>query len=132
MRGKSIGQWTVAVSLCFSMILPANAQESRDPSIHWIFGGQELFHPSGSILADSGFRPYPDGFGFFNFGDNLRLNQLLFAQPRALLAGRPSAKPESLRPSDMRNLFGPEVCVGNNATGTCAHLQQSNRFESNE
>lgn len=90
-----------------------------DSLIDAIFGEQGAWSPQGTIVADSGFRPYPNGFGFLNFGTDLSLNQILFAQPVPLAMDGKAVRPASLTPADMRASFGPEVCTARNSTGPC-------------
>ncbi len=51
-------------------------------------GGAKDYNQSGGILADSGFRPEKDGFGFENYGPGFG----------------------NLTPTEMESLFGPAVC----------------------
>lgn len=43
-----------------------------------LFAGQAAWSPHGTVVADSGFRPYPNGFSFTNYGVDMRVNQVLF------------------------------------------------------
>jgi hypothetical protein len=58
--------------------------------------------PPVGVVADSGFRPGPDGFTFQNYG--------------AMLAN--GATPTNLTPADLQKLFGNAVCA-DAATGKC-------------
>jgi diamine N-acetyltransferase len=49
-----------------------------------LFGPAGELAPRGTVVADSGFRPYPNGFGFQNWGANLNDNALLFGIPSRL------------------------------------------------
>ena len=53
--------------------------------------------PQGSMLADNGFRPNPNGFGIANYGDNF--------QPDGS-----GGTPTNLTPKEMQTLFGTQVC----------------------
>jgi hypothetical protein len=53
-------------------------------------GVVEGYEPTGEIIADNGFRPWVDGFGFENYGND--------------------AGPENMTPDNMVDLFGPRVC----------------------
>lgn len=59
-------------------------------------GAARSYVPTGSIVGDSGFRPDVDGFAFENYGND--------------------AGPVNLRPANVEDLFGAQVC----ATGTGA------------
>jgi hypothetical protein len=50
------------------------------------------YAPTGEIIADSGFRPWSDGFAFENYGNDVG--------------------PVNLGPEQMENLFGAQVCLG--------------------
>jgi hypothetical protein len=43
-----------------------------------LFAGVPADPPTGTIVADTGFRPFPNGFGFVNYGTNQGENQILF------------------------------------------------------
>lgn len=83
-----------------------------------LFAGSPADPPTGTIVADTGFRPFPNGFGFVNYGLNQAENQVLFAQPSALAAGATPAAALGLDTSDMRRVFGDGVCIGG-AGGGC-------------
>ena len=119
MRNNLVIAISLSAILSMSATSSVFAQESRDPLVKWLFSNQGITGPQGVIVADSGFRPYPDGFGFFNFGQDLRTNQLVFAQPEPLAAGVAPVKPVALGPNDMRAMFGPGACLDTNATGPC-------------
>ena len=59
--------------------------------------------PAGTIVVDSGFRPYPNGLPYAGFGDSLVANALFFGTPVEQLGEIPS--------SAMRNLYGDGVCI---------------------
>lgn len=86
-------------------IEPAPAVE-RQPSL--LGGGEpqdtsagevESYEPTGEIVADSGFRPWADGFGFENYGND--------------------AGPQNMTPAEVEDLFGSQVC----ASGTGADCE---------
>lgn len=54
---------------------------------------------TGEIVADNGFRPWIDGFGFENYGND--------------------AGPQNMTPAEMVDLFGTQVCENGDA-GNCA------------
>ncbi|MCW3039055.1 MAG: hypothetical protein JWM31_960, partial [Solirubrobacterales bacterium] len=54
-------------------------------------GNAESYTPTGDIVADSGFRPDVDGFGFENYGND--------------------AGPVNLRAANVEHLFGDQVCA---------------------
>jgi hypothetical protein len=80
-------------------------------------GTSVSYVPTGKIVADNGFRPNVNGFGFQNYGND--------------------AGPINLTPSNVEDLFGPQVC----AVGTGAHcvltpsarawMQQENQVMAN-
>jgi len=51
----------------------------------------EHYVPDGEIVADSGFRPEADGFGFENYGNDVG--------------------PENMGPAEIEELFGEQVCI---------------------
>jgi len=62
---------------------------------------------SGTAMPDWGFRPNPNGFNFPNRGTSRAGEMPVTAR---------------LEPDAMRRFFGPTVCEGGNATGTCRLL----------
>jgi hypothetical protein len=60
----------------------------------------EDYVPTGELVADSGFRPNKDGFGFENYGNEER--------------------PENLTPASVEGLFGDQVCIA--GTGDACKL----------
>ena len=67
--------------------------------------------PTGSIIADSGFRPTANGFAFENYGNN--------------------AGPVNLKPVNIEDLFGPQVCaVGSGST--CVLTPSARAWEQQE
>ena len=67
----------------------------------WFSPTPSAWLPTGTIVADSGFRPYPNGLPYAGFGDSLVANALFFGTPIDQLAEIPS--------STMRNLYGDGV-----------------------
>jgi hypothetical protein len=67
--------------------------------------------PQGRVIADTGFRPHPDGFSFFNTGKPDAVNNAVF--------GTPLSGPKNLDANTMRDLMGKRVCVERRATGPC-------------
>lgn len=90
---------------------PAGLSPSERRLYAAIFGDPGAAAPRGTSVADTGFRPRPDGFSFLNYGEDFRVNQRFFAQPRALRAGRTPAREVPLRPRDLRAVFGDGVCL---------------------
>lgn len=68
------------------------------------------WRPQGTVVAQSSFSAYPDGFGFYNYGGVQRFNAPIFGIPK----DSPGISSDA-----MRSLMGPGVCLGNNATGDC-------------
>lgn len=66
---------------------------------------------SGELVADSGFRPFNDGFSFFNTAAPDPSNAKLF--------GTDPAGPKNLNAATMRSMIGKRVCVERRATGPC-------------
>jgi len=60
-------------------------------------GTVQSYNPTGEIVADDGFRPWVDGFGFENYGNDVG--------PRNMTAG------------EMEDLFGRQVCVRGTGAG---------------
>lgn len=67
-------------------------------------GSEPDYTPTGALLADSGFRPAANGFGFQNYGND--------------------ENPANLTPATMRTLFGDAVCA-NVLDGACALIPQA-------
>ncbi|MCW2966568.1 MAG: hypothetical protein JWM71_340 [Solirubrobacteraceae bacterium] len=61
-------------------------------------GNAASYAPTGDIVADSGFRPDVDGFGFENYGNDVQ--------------------PENMTAYEVEDIFGPGVCVRGDGT-TC-------------
>lgn len=88
-----------------------------------IFGGAGAWAPEGVPIADSGFRPYPNGFSFMNFGPNLYFNQRFLGQPEPLARNGVPVSPVNITSRDMRLIFGDGVCIVADAlapNGSCA------------
>jgi len=83
-----------------------------------LFGGVPPDAPTGTIVADSGFRAFPNGFSFINYGADLANNQKYFGQPSPHPAGGKSAVALGLDTASMRRVFGDGVCVGS-GSGSC-------------
>jgi hypothetical protein len=60
-------------------------------------GTVRSYEPTGNIVADAGFRPWVDGFGFENYGDDVG--------------------PENMTAAQVRDLFASHVCAGGAAAG---------------
>jgi len=76
-----------------------------------LFAGQAAWSPHGTVVADSGFRPYPNGFSFTNYGADTRVNQVLFAQPTPLPASGQPTLAVAMDSTTMRQTFGNGVCL---------------------
>ena len=59
--------------------------------------------PTGTVVADTGFRPWPNGFSFFNWGATAAPNNFLTAS---------NATPAGMTAADLRTMFGDGVCAG--------------------
>lgn len=102
-----------------------------------LFGPAGELAPRGTVVADSGFRPYPNGFGFQNWGANLNDNALLFGIP-SRLAYADFAKADiteaPLNALALRRTFGDGVCISTSSidpkTGSC-RLRSSARVLAN-
>ena len=56
--------------------------------------------PQGQLIADSGFRPWPNGFNFFNFGGGTEINAQLGHTNR----------PAGISTKGMAQMIGPQAC----------------------
>ncbi len=65
----------------------------------------------GVLIADSGFRPFANGFSFFNYGVPDVMNARVYG------TSRKGAK--NLDAETVRDLMGKKVCIGGNSTGDC-------------
>ncbi|PTL59117.1 hypothetical protein [Paraconexibacter algicola] len=74
-------------------------------------GTDESYEPTGEIVADSGFRPDVDGFGFENYGNDVG--------------------PENLTPAEVESFFGEQVCVRGSGTD-CVLTAPAKRWMENE
>ncbi len=92
---------------------PPVGSAAVDPATYAaLFAGVPSDPPTGSIVADSGFRPFPNGFSFVNFGTTLGMNQALFGQPSPLANPAKPAIANGLTAASMRRVFGDGVCLG--------------------
>jgi hypothetical protein len=110
-----------AAIAALGLAVPAVADESAlPPSIPdtpanqfrysmWFSATPSDWIPSGTIVVDSGFRPYPNGLPYAGFGDSLAANALFFDTPDEQL--------QEISSSTMRNLYGDGVCVSTKRLG---------------
>lgn len=91
--------------------IPQGLTTSEKELFRGIFGGAGEWAPDGAPVSDSGFRPYPNGFSFLNFGPNLYLNQRFLGQPEPLARNGVPVAPININSRDMRLVFGDGVCV---------------------
>jgi hypothetical protein len=110
-----------AAIAALGLAVPAVADESAlPPSIPdtpanqfwysmWFSATPSDWTPSGTIVVDSGFRPYPNGLPYAGFGDSLAANALFFDTPDEQL--------QEISSSTMRNLYGDGVCVSTKRLG---------------
>jgi hypothetical protein len=75
------------------------------------YRAQPDWSPRGTVLVDSGFRSFPDGFSFFNTGVPDAANNAVF--------GTSLQGPVNLDAEAMRDLIGKRVCVERNDSGPC-------------
>jgi len=121
-----------AVALAGAALAPASAQEPTpnlisggNPPAGWIadpqlfgnfFGPLNVGAPQGTVIADSGFRPYPHGFPIPNWGDAQSFinSQLIFGTPSRLsfeaYEKGEVAPPAPLNALSLRRTFGDGVC----------------------
>ena len=86
-----------------------------------IVGDQGSWSPQGTVVARSEFDPKSDGFSFMNYGDDLTLNELFFAQPRALAPSGRASRISQMTSRDLRIIYGDRVCLRRpTASGSCA------------
>jgi hypothetical protein len=110
--GNPPGGWTIAPEVYYEMFGPLGTDS-----------------PQGTLVSDSGFRPYPHGFPIPNWGSNDSFieSQLIYGTPSRLSLqgfqsgnGRP---PSSLNSLSLRRTFGDGVCRDakaiNPKTGSC-------------
>lgn len=98
-----------------------------DPGVYELyFGSAGEWAPQGSVVVDSGFRPYPNGFGFANYGESLLDNALLFGIPSRVSPQNIGGFDDSmtrLNSLAMRRTYGDTVCIDpkaiNPRTGSC-------------
>jgi hypothetical protein len=91
--------------------IPQGLSSAEKELFRAIFGGAGEWAPEGTPVADSGFRPYPNGFSFLNFGPNLYLNQRFLGQPEPLARNGVPVTPININTQDMRLVFGDGVCI---------------------
>jgi hypothetical protein len=91
--------------------IPEGLSSAERELFRGIFGGAGEWAPEGTAIADSGFRPYPNGFSFLNFGPSLYLNQRFLGQPEPLSRSGVPVTPININSRDMRLVFGDGVCV---------------------
>ena len=72
---------------------------------------QDWSSVSGALVAQSNFRPFGDGFSFFNTGVPDNFNAAMF--------GAQKSGPKNLNGKALRSLMGPKACVGGNKSGKC-------------
>ena len=111
----------VAGVAALGLVVPVAARESNlPPSIPdtpvnqflydmWFSPTPSEWLPTGTIVADSGFRPFPNGFPYAGFGDSLDANALFF--------GTPDEQLQQITSSTMRNLYGDGVCISTRELG---------------
>ena len=121
-----------AVALGAATLVPASAQEPTpqlisggNPPAGWVadpelfadfFGPLNVGAPQGTVIADSGFRPYPHGFPIPNWGDPQSfINfQLIYGTPSRLsfeaYEKRQVTPPQGLNSLSLRRTFGDGVC----------------------
>lgn len=75
------------------------------------YNQQPDWSPQGTIVADSGFRAFSDGFSFFNTGVPDQFNNEMF--------GTPLNGPKNLDADALRALMGKRVCLEKSDTGPC-------------
>lgn len=74
-------------------------------------GEAEGYLPEGEIVADSGFRPEVDGFGFENYGNDV--------------------EPKNLTTAEVQSLFGDQVCIGGDGED-CRLIPPAKRWMTDE
>lgn len=95
-----------------------------DPSVYAaLFAGMPADPPLGAVIADTGFRAFPNGFSFVNYGARLGLNQRLFGQPIPLSSGAADVAAQGLTKASMVRVFGREVCL--RGTGSACTLTET-------
>lgn len=119
-------------ALVFTTIAPAQANDSPvdlisggNPPGGWVtdrdlysqfFGPLNQGAPQGTVISDSGFRPYPNGFPIQNWGDDLSFinSKLIFGIPERSTLAQYNKKeippPAGLNALNLRRTFGDGVC----------------------
>ncbi len=102
----------------------AVANQGPQPPATWTFGPglyeglfttPDQWRAQGTVLVDSGFRPYPNGFPFANYGGDFEDNQYLYGLPERVKL--PVAKdwipatPVPMNALALRRTFGNGVCM---------------------
>ena len=101
-----------------------------DPDVYQgVFGGKDEGAPQGTVVADSGFRPYPHGFPLPNWGsaDDFAQNALIYGVPQRITLNQllkgDYASPAPLNSLALRRTLGNGVCRDPKAidpkTGEC-------------
>ena len=121
-----------AVALTAVVLSPASAQSETpnlisggNPPAGWLvnpeafansFGSLSIGAPQGTVIADSGFRPYPHGFPIPNWGSaqDFINSQLIFGTPSRLSLDAYEKDqvepPKGLNALSLRRTFGDGVC----------------------
>ena len=132
---------TLVSFICLSLLLsPAGVQgteprEGPQPPATWILPAElyqgfftvpPRWQVRGETIVDSGFRPFPNGFPFANYGGDFEDNQVIYGLPERVTL--PPAKnwtpavPVELNALALRRTFGEGVCVKGSprdANGNC-------------
>ena len=103
-----------ATALVIASALPATADLKPPPPLPddpttsffynlWFGPTPEGWTPEGAVIADSGFRSFPNGFPYANYGGGMSLISTFFGTPDVPQVGLTSV--------EMRSLYGDGVCT---------------------
>lgn len=103
-----------ASALLLAIAAPATAQLKPPPPLPdnpaatfyynlWFGPTPDGWSPQGTVVADSGFRSFPNGFPYPNYGGMMDVTNAFFGTPSGPMVG--------LNSVDMRSLYGDGVCT---------------------
>lgn len=114
-----------APALAVGPVLPPTIPDTPDNRFFynmWFGAPDPEWTPQGTVVADSGFRPAPNGFPYVNYGGSFSFYAQFFNMPDNEL--QPMTSPY------MRSLYGDGVCAGPiQSDGTCT-MTPAARYQS--
>jgi hypothetical protein len=104
-----------APALAFGPVIPPSIPTNPDTEYFydlWFGPTDADWIPQGTVVADSGMRPLPNGFPYANYAGSLKVNQVFW--------GTPDNELQPMTSEYMIDLFGEGVCAGPvNSDGSC-------------